>query len=157
VIPVVLIIAAIAIPNLLRAKMAANEASAVGSLRTIETAAITYSSEYGNGYPPLFDYMGGIGMGKPSCDNAQLLDSTLELGKKDGYVFTYIPPTDPGIPRFAPKTPKGCTLPGVASFELHADPITRGTTGQRSFYSDQTSVIRFNLDGPATYDSPPLN
>src|SRR5690348_4455472 len=51
VVAIILIIAAIAIPNLLRSKMAANQASAVGSVRTINTAAITYNSTYGNGYP----------------------------------------------------------------------------------------------------------
>ena len=52
VVAIILIIAAIAIPNLLRSRMAANEASAVGSIRTMNTAAITYSSTYGNGFPP---------------------------------------------------------------------------------------------------------
>ena len=50
VVAIILIIAAIAIPNLLRSKMAANEASAVGSMRTLNTAAVTYSTTYG-GYP----------------------------------------------------------------------------------------------------------
>ena len=53
VVAIILIIAAIAIPNLLRAKMAANEASAVGSLRTITTAEVSYSTTYGTGYSPI--------------------------------------------------------------------------------------------------------
>ena len=53
VVAIILIIAAIAIPNLLRSRMAANEASAVGSLRTINTAEVTYSSTYGIGYATL--------------------------------------------------------------------------------------------------------
>ena len=54
VVAIILIIAAIAIPNLLRAKMAANEASAVGSLRTINTSCVEYSTTYGIGYPRIF-------------------------------------------------------------------------------------------------------
>ena len=53
VVAIILIIAAIAIPNLLRAKMAANEASAVGSLRTINTSCVEYSTTYGVGFPPI--------------------------------------------------------------------------------------------------------
>jgi prepilin-type N-terminal cleavage/methylation domain-containing protein len=51
VVAIILIIAAIAIPNLLRARIAANEASAVGSARTMNTAAVTFASTYGNGFP----------------------------------------------------------------------------------------------------------
>src|SRR3984957_19160046 len=58
VVAIILIIAAIAIPNLLRSRMAANEASAVGSIRTMNTAAITYSSTYGNGFPPALSAIG---------------------------------------------------------------------------------------------------
>ena len=57
VVAIILIIAAIAIPNLLRSKMAANEASAVGSLRTLNTASVSYSTTYG-GYPPALDESG---------------------------------------------------------------------------------------------------
>ncbi len=53
VVAIILIIAAIAIPNLMRSRMAANEASAVGSLRTINTAQVTYSTTYGTGFGPL--------------------------------------------------------------------------------------------------------
>jgi type II secretory pathway pseudopilin PulG len=61
VVAIILIIAAIAIPNLLRSRMAANEASAVGSIRTINTAAITYSATYGNGFPPgLIEFVASI-------------------------------------------------------------------------------------------------
>src|SRR5712692_3293417 len=82
-----LIIVAIAIPNLLRSKMAANEASAVGSLRTINTACVTYSTTYGTGYPTLLDNL------KPATPAtaaaADLIDSVLSAGTKSGYVFTF--------------------------------------------------------------------
>ncbi len=58
VVAIILIIAAIAIPNLLRAKMAANEASAVGSLRTINTSSVEYSTTYSIGYPAALTNLG---------------------------------------------------------------------------------------------------
>ncbi len=58
VVAIILIIAAIAIPNLLRSKIAANESSAVSSLRTINTAEVTYSSSWGAGYAPAIDNLG---------------------------------------------------------------------------------------------------
>lgn len=152
--PFVLIIAAIAIPNLLRARMAANEASAVGSLRVINTAAITYSSQYFNGFPPSMIAMDGAGSGEPSCDQSQLIDSTLATGQKSGYIFSYVP-SDPQSLSDDAKA-RGCTSPGVPTFEVHADPVTRGTTGQRSFYTDQTGVMHYETGSPATADSPPI-
>lgn len=149
----ILIIAAIAIPNLLRSRIAADEASAVGSLRTIVTAAFRYQDSYSNGYPPGLSAMGGSA---PSCDHAALIASELASGQRNGYVFTYV-----AFPaEYSPQTPPpqaiaaGCTVRGGTSFTISADPITRGTTGQRSFYSDQTGVLRFNVDGPASAASP---
>ena len=79
VVAIILIIAAIAIPNLLRSRMAANEASAVGSLRTINTACVTYSSTYG-GFPP---GLPNLGPGTPaSATTADLIDQVLATGTK---------------------------------------------------------------------------
>jgi len=153
-IPFLLIVAAIAIPNLLRAKMAANEASAVGSLRIIHTAAIEYSAKYRNGFAPDLATLDGAGAGAASCDRAQLIDSVLGTGQKAGYIFTYVPTGQRIL--WSNAKARGCSDPGAAYFEVHADPITRGTTGQRSFYTDQTAIIRWDENGPATADSPPL-
>ncbi|HTZ98695.1 MAG TPA: DUF4190 domain-containing protein [Candidatus Aquilonibacter sp.] len=153
-IPFILIIAAIAIPNLLRARMAANEASAVGSLRTIDTAAITYSATYGNGFPPSLESIDGSTGGGPTCDHAQLIGSTLASGRRDGYEFAYLPTGTQALGKDAQA--RGCTVPGSSSFEAHADPIARNSSGQRSFYTDQTGVIRFETAAPATADSAPL-
>jgi type IV pilus assembly protein PilA len=153
-IPLILIIAAIAIPNLLRSRQAANEASAVGSLRTIDVAAIRYSVQYGNGFPPSLAAMDGDDSGSPSCDHGQMIGSELASGERAGYRFTYVP-TGAEAPQKEAKA-RGCTVPGTSSFEVHADPITRGTTGQRSFYIDQTGVIRFEENAPATVGSPPI-
>jgi type IV pilus assembly protein PilA len=159
VLPIVLIVAAIAIPNLLRARMAANEASAVGSVRTIETAAFLYDSAYSNGFPPSLAAMDGRGGGSRSCDHAQMIESILASGQKSGYVFTYV-----ALPAMADSQPpdsqkaaaNGCTVRGGTTFTVNADPITRGTTGQRSFFANQTGVIRSDTDGPASADSKPI-
>src|SRR2546423_10136180 len=66
VVAIILIIAAIAIPNLLRSKMAANEASAVGSLRTINTSQVTYSSTYGIGFASTLGALGGFAFNPPT-------------------------------------------------------------------------------------------
>jgi type IV pilus assembly protein PilA len=159
IIPVVLILAAIAIPNLLRAKGAANESSAVGSIRTIVTAEITYQDTYSNGYAPSLSALDGSGAGEPNCDHAQLIDRGLASGRKNGYVFTYI-----ALPAMAksqaPSSRQaiadGCTARGGMFFTINADPVTRNTSGGRSFFSDQTGVIRYNAQGSASADSPPL-
>ncbi|HUJ40836.1 MAG TPA: prepilin-type N-terminal cleavage/methylation domain-containing protein, partial [Candidatus Acidoferrales bacterium] len=87
VVAIILIIAAIAIPNLLRSRMAANEASAVGSLRTINTACVTYSTTYGIGFPGALTSLGTSG--GVSSTGAQLIDNVLAGGSKSGYTFTY--------------------------------------------------------------------
>jgi type IV pilus assembly protein PilA len=157
-IPFILIIAAIAIPNLLRARMAANEASAIGSLRTIAVAATTYSSTYGNGFPPSLDAMGGLGTDDVSCNHAKLIDGPLTSGQKYGYVFTYTAQLadTKQSPLPVSAATNACTVPGGTGFSVTADPVTRGTTGQRSFFMDESDVIRYSAEGTATADSPPL-
>jgi type IV pilus assembly protein PilA len=150
VVAIILIIAAIAIPNLLRARMAANEASAVGTLRTVNTAAITYSSTYGNGFPPAFTSFGG---GTPAtCNNANLIDDTIAQppNQKSGYKFVYA--DGPGdVPNSASQG--GCA--GYNTYVVTAAPSVAGTTGQRAFCSDQTASIRYNTTGlgPAACDN----
>ena len=68
VVAIILIIAAIAIPNLLRARIAANEASAVGSVRTLDTSEITYSATYGTGFAPLASLGGAIAVSYTHLD-----------------------------------------------------------------------------------------
>ncbi|MGD0842100.1 MAG: DUF4190 domain-containing protein [Candidatus Acidiferrales bacterium] len=142
-IPIILIIAAIAIPNLLRAKMAANEASAVGSLRTINTACITYSITYG-GFPPSLNALGGAGSGSaPSSAAAQFIDRVLESGRKSGYNFSY----SPGAP-----DDKG----NIDAYTVVANPVIPGNTGVRYFFTDQTGVIRADETAPPNENSPPI-
>lgn len=142
-IPIVLIIAAIAIPNLLRARMAANEASAVGSLRTIEAADISYSERYGRGFATSLRELGPATDGTENANGANLLDGGLAGGMRYGYAFSY--------------EASSTRTDGVLdAFHVNADPITEGTTGERHFYVDQTGVIRYHEDGPANEHSPPI-
>ena len=147
VVAIILIIAAIAIPNLLRSRMAANEASAVGSIRTINTAAISYNSSYGNGFPSKLTEIGTTGAAAVSCDNAEYIDSVLTAGTKSGYTFAVGGGVTP-VP--AASKPAGCTTAGfIDGYTVTAVPGNLGTTGQRSFCSDATGVIRFDPTGTA--------
>ena len=139
VVAIILIIAAIAIPNLLRSRMAANEASAVGSLRTINTACVTYSTTYPNvGYPGSLAAMGPAA--SATSASADLMDSVLSAGTKSGYTFTFA---------------AGSGTPSTG-YSVEANPISRGTSGQRGFYTDQSGVIRYESSGSATSASSPL-
>jgi type IV pilus assembly protein PilA len=160
-IPFVLIVAAIAIPNLLRARMAANEATAVANLRVIASGSVQYSATYENGYPPSLDALGGrAGETEAGCDHALLISPDLTMGQMHGYVFSYAPAPSPDRkpPVISPEAAaRGCTVAGSPDgFSVAADPATRGTTGHRSFYIDQSGVIRFESDGPASATSDQL-
>jgi len=139
VVAIILIIAAISIPNLLRSRMAANEASAVGSMRAINTACIAYSTTFG-GFPSSLSSLGTSGAA--SSTSADLIDNVLASGSKTGYSFTYT---------------AGAVAGGVISvYELTASPIVAGQTGQRYFFTDQSAVIRFNVSALATVSDAPL-
>ena len=143
VVAIILIIAAIAIPNLLRSKMAANESSAVGSIRTIVTANITYEVTYGNQFAPKLAALGPAAAGaNVSCAAAGLLDPLLSgvnpaaaNPQKSGYTFDYTGTGNPTNP-----VPTGCVA-GDSGFVISAKPITQGTTGNRDFCSDETGVL----------------
>jgi type IV pilus assembly protein PilA len=142
-IPVILIIAAIAIPNLLRAKMAANEASSLGSLRTYSTAITSYAEECPNqGYPVS---TANLGPGAGNCDGANLVDRALAgpMPSKSGYVFHY----EPGAPDATGK---------VMSYTITADPIKENATGMRHFFIDESGVIRSAQGHAASVESKPL-
>jgi len=132
VVAIILIISAIAIPNLLRSRMAANEASAVGSIRTINTSAVMYSSTYPNaGYPATLAALGGATPCTATSTQSCLLDQVLAAGTKSGYFFTWT--SDGNTPSV------GYTITGT--------PVSVGGTGQRMFCSDQAGVIRYDVSG----------
>lgn len=141
--PVFLIIAAIAIPNLLRARIAANEATAVGTLRVYNTAMVTYASQCENiGYP---GSLKDLGPGAGDCQGANVIDAQLAMPTaiRNGYQFYY----SPGQPDANGR---------VVSYTINADPVTESTTGVRHFFVDESGVIRYWRGERATANSPPL-
>ncbi len=132
VVAIILIISAIAIPSYLRSRMQANEASAMSSVRMINTAAITYSSTYVDvGFPTNLSDMGGANPCTAASTSACLLDNSLALGTKSGYGLIW--------------TGDGAT-PSVA-YTISATPLVIGSSGQRMFCADQTGVIRYDPSG----------
>ena len=129
VVAIILIIAAIAIPNLLRARIAANEASAVGSTRTIVTAQIAYNSAYPSvGFSAnLADLGGSGGACTATSTNACLLDTLLGGGTKSGYTFGTA--SSNGTP--------------TTGFAIWANPVSQNTTGVRSFCAATDGVVRY--------------
>lgn len=141
VVAIILIIAAIAIPNLLRSRIAANQSSAVGSLRTLNTAEITYSSTYNCGFTPDLPTLAPSASGNPTSTAAGLIDSVLAGGTKSGYSFTY----SPGASDSSGK---------INAYAINATPIT-STTGTNYYFTDQSGVIRQNsTTTAASTDSP---
>ena len=154
VVAIILIIAAIAIPNLLRSRIAANQASAVGSLRTLTTAEITYATTYNTGYTANLGCLGPPPPGQnPVATAAGLIDSVLAgtaggnaaatTSAKSGYQFTYMP---------------GATdLSGrINTYGITATPVNVGTTGTNFYYTDQSGVIRQNSTTVAGSSDSPL-
>src|SRR5664279_6147983 len=89
VVAIILIIAAIAVPSFLRSRMAANESAAVGALRTLNTAQVSYNSAYPSvGYASTLTALGGSSCAPPSSSSACLIDTSLAGGLKSGYTFT---------------------------------------------------------------------
>jgi prepilin-type N-terminal cleavage/methylation domain-containing protein len=122
VIAIILIIAAIAIPKLTSARMAAYEMASIRALHTINTAQIQYFSTYGRYGQSLMELGPPAGSATPTPAASDLLSGDLSTGIKSGYVFTMV------------GTPGGYTV--------NADPQTFGVTGSRTFYTDHTVIIR---------------
>ena len=148
VVAIILIIAAIAIPNLLRSRMQANQASAAGALRTITTANVAYSATYNAGFAGLILHLAPPAVGAPATfDAADLLDAMLSGANpstttptKSGYVFTYVAglgtPGDPADP--------------IGTYTAVATPVSPGSTGQSTFCVDQTNVVMKDSSGGLT-------
>jgi len=144
VVAIILIIAAIAIPNLLRARIAANESSAVSSIRTINTAEVTYSTAYPTvGYSTNLGQLGPgamgatCGAGGPTSDFACLIDSVLSNAitpgtAKSGYYYG-----EAGV------AGTGGTL--ILTYGVGAAPSSFNQTGVRNFCSSEDGVIHFNV------------
>jgi prepilin-type N-terminal cleavage/methylation domain-containing protein len=139
VVAIILIIAAIAIPNLMRSRMSANQASAVGSERTVNTAEIAYATTFNAGFSPDLTSLGGPPCaGTPTAANACLVDQVLSNATaaataKSGYFFTYTAGAGPI----------------VNTYTLLGQPAVPNQTGQNTYFTDQSGVIRFDATGAA--------
>ena len=137
VVAIILIIAAIAIPSLLKSKMSANEASAAESLRTIDTGETTYAAMC-----PSTGYSASLvelNTGATCPSGKGIIDDVLggaDPSTKAGYTFTYTP---------APAGAGGL----ITGYTLVAMPQVAHVTGQRAFYTDQTNIVRYTPDGSA--------
>jgi type IV pilus assembly protein PilA len=130
VVAIILVIAAIAIPNLMRARMSANESSAAGSVRTINTGEVSYAASYPDvGYTALAS-LGGANPCTPSTTNGCFIDNVLASGVKEGYGFSAV--------GASPVNNVNMTYTSIGS------PLSLNQTGTRSFCSDQTGVIYYN-------------
>jgi prepilin-type N-terminal cleavage/methylation domain-containing protein len=154
VIAIILVIVAIAIPSLLRSRIAANQASAVGSLRTLNTAEVTYATTYNTGFSSTLGDLGPPAAGSnPIATAAGIIDEVLSgtqgtggaaatVSEKSGYEFTYSP---------------GATTGGsINAYSIIATPVALGTTGTNVYYTDQTGVIRQNTTAEAGSNDSPL-
>ncbi|MCH7960202.1 MAG: prepilin-type N-terminal cleavage/methylation domain-containing protein [Candidatus Hydrogenedentes bacterium] len=141
VVAIIAIIAAIAIPNLLRSRMSANEASAVGGIRTISTGEISYQAA---GIVP--DATTGVGqygsLAQMGATTPSFIDAAIATGTKSGYSFAVVLFVSPSAP----------------SYTATAVPAQAGSTGTKQYFVDQSGVIRFTGDGsPVSVTSLPLN
>lgn len=135
VVAIILIIAAIALPNLLRARIAANESSASASMRAISTSELTYNLAYPSiGYTDLTT-LGGPAPCAPSSTTACMVDSILGMGTKSGYVFV--------------ATPSSSGVPVLDQFLVTGVPVTLGASGNKGFCTIEDHVIFFILDAGA--------
>ncbi|MFQ5777070.1 MAG: prepilin-type N-terminal cleavage/methylation domain-containing protein [Terriglobia bacterium] len=147
VVAIILIIAAIAIPNFVRARIRANESSAAAGLRVVNNALATYSGTYQLcGYP---NSLTRLAPANPSSNAAaNLLDGPMANDNfmKSGYNYTYVLTLGTG----------DCAGPPGLTYEAEAQPVSVGQTGQRGFFTDDSFVIRADLDGDADAASPAL-
>lgn len=136
VVAIIGIIAAIAVPGLLRAQMSGNEASAIGSVRTISSAQVTFSASCGgNGFASSL-----AALAAPPPSSVGFLPPDLGAGSKSGYVFSVVPSGAVVLP--AANT-CNAAADSVSAYVGTGNPITDGSTGVRGFGVDQSGVIRW--------------
>ena len=140
VVAIILTIVAMAIPKITASRIAANEASAIASLRAINGGELMFSSAHPDlGFSP---DLGTLGAGSNNQQGANAIGNDLASGRKAGYSFTYTP---------------GEKINGaIRSYTVAAIPDQVGTTGTRRFYTDESGTIHYNASGPADATSPEL-
>jgi type IV pilus assembly protein PilA len=142
VVAIILIIAAIAIPSILRARIAANQSAAVENCRTVSIGEINYAVIYG-GFSPTLLALGGPPTGPANATNAQIIDDALSSGIHTGYVFTYAPLN---------VDPSG----NFQDYTLNADPQVPIFTGNDHYFTDEPALIHVNHTGTASVNDPPI-
>jgi type IV pilus assembly protein PilA len=131
--------------------MATNEKLALMSLRLLNTAEITYASMYDGGYSANLASLGPPTNGQTTnAQAAGFIDEVLASGTGSGYRFTYVA-GERTKPRYSWMGGR------IDTYTIHADPLTPGSTGLKHFFTDQSGVIREEMDKPATEHSPPLS
>ncbi len=138
VVAIILIIAAIAVPSFLRSRIAAAESAAAASVRTLNTAQISYNSAYPTvGYASTLAALGGTSCAPPNSTSACLIDTSLASGQKSGYSFTLTNVT--GTPNSA--------------YNIVATPLVWDYWGMRYFCSSADAVLRVSMSAITTCDS----
>jgi type IV pilus assembly protein PilA len=133
VIAIILIIVTVALPKLNKARMYAQETAALKAIQTLNTAQVQYNSQFGRFAQSLTE-LGPPASGADTASSANLISSDLATGDKQGYKFSLA------------GTPTGYTISAM--------PAAFNSTGSRTFYSDQSLVIRENYgQEPATVNS----
>jgi prepilin-type N-terminal cleavage/methylation domain-containing protein len=141
VVAIILVIAAIAIPNFMASRMAANESGAVQETRAITTAQVVYNTQYQIGYSAQLSFLGdGAAINSTS---AGLIDSVLAGGSKSGYSFVYVPLNQDASGHYQ-------------GFTLNANPANPGFSGHKHFFTDQSAMIHVNLLAAASSADPPI-
>ncbi|HJT88227.1 MAG TPA: prepilin-type N-terminal cleavage/methylation domain-containing protein [Bryobacteraceae bacterium] len=136
VIAIILIIITIALPKLTRARMYSQETAAIAAIRTLHTAQVQYNSQYGR-YATSLAELGPPTSGAAGPASADLIGNDLAGGLKSGYKFTLT-----GSP---------------GGYAINAVPEVFGSSGSRTFYSDQSMVVHENYgQEPATANSQEL-
>jgi hypothetical protein len=136
----------LALKSLLPRVIAANQASAVGSLRTINRGEVGYASTFNKGYSPTLAALPsaeGDGLIDDILAGGTKIDSVLARGTKSGYVFTY-------------EASEPDANGHINTYTVRADPSAPGTTGVNHYFTDQTGIIRVEQDKPADSGSPPI-
>jgi prepilin-type N-terminal cleavage/methylation domain-containing protein len=137
VVAIILVIAAIAIPSLIRSRIAADQASAIESLRVLGTSEVTYAAIFGNGYSTTLAALGPVPPGAVATPSAAgLIDDLLASGYKSGYHFTYTPTLLDPTGRYN-------------GYTILADPLQVGISGLDFYYEDETHIIRMNTTAQA--------
>jgi type IV pilus assembly protein PilA len=136
VVSIILILITIAVPKFTRAQMYTRETAAIQAIKAIHTAEVQFQSQFGR-YAASLTELGPPASGGPSPSAADLIGNDLANGEKQGYKFT---------------------VAAIAGgYTINATPVTYNSSGSRSFYSDQTMVVRENYGPePATAQSKEL-